>query len=118
MKFPSAYYLVLIYITIIFKPLIPVISDVYSHTFGEAIHLSTVHARYGSNHLDKALAKAGDNTKEQRNSSLAKAAMVHINASAYIYIFHADKILPRYFLTTFEKLYTIFLSTFSPPPKK
>ena len=100
-----------------FKPLIPLISDMYAHTFGEAIHLATVHAKYGSNHLDRALAKAGNNTKEQRNSSPVEVSMVHINASEYLYTFLADKILPLPFLITIEKLYTNCLSIFSPPPK-
>jgi len=49
LKFTIAYYLLLLYVTIILKPLLPILSDVYSHTFAEVIHITTVHAKYGSN---------------------------------------------------------------------
>ena len=60
MKFAIAYYLLLIYATVILKPLIPVVEDVLIHCFAEAYHVATVHAKYGNNHLEKELANTND----------------------------------------------------------
>jgi hypothetical protein len=44
MKFAIAYYLLLIYSTVILKPLIPVAEDALFHCFAEAYHIASVHA--------------------------------------------------------------------------
>ena len=67
MKVPIAYYLLLLYVTVMFKPLIPIVSDAVSHTFAEAIHIATVHAIYGSNHLEKELSETSSETNTNRN---------------------------------------------------
>lgn len=66
MRFPIAYYLLLIYLTMMARPFLPLLSDVWSHTFSETIHIAKVHARYGANHLEKELAAA---EKENNNAS-------------------------------------------------
>ena len=51
MRFPAAYYLLLIYCTVLMRCALPVACDALSHLFNEEEHLATVHAVYGSHHL-------------------------------------------------------------------
>ena len=37
------------------RPLLPIASDTISDTFAQATHITTIHAKYGSNHLQKEL---------------------------------------------------------------
>jgi hypothetical protein len=79
MRFSLAYYLLLLYTTAIFKPLVPIISDAWGHAFAEAEHIATVHAKYGANHLEKQLL-AGEkdtNGKSQDNTKNADPVPVH-----------------------------------------
>lgn len=79
MKFSIAYYLVLLYLTIMLKPLIPIVSDAWSHSFAEANHILAIHAKYGANHLEKELASGerDDNNKSQNTFKPAEPVPVH-----------------------------------------
>jgi hypothetical protein len=71
MKHPGAYYLVLLYVTVMLKPLMPLISDAWAHTFAESIHIATVHAKYGANHLEKELsATSSENENNKAHNSV------------------------------------------------
>ena len=90
MRVPIAYYLLLLYVTVMFKPLVPIVSDAISHTFSEAIHIATVHAIYGSNHLEKELSNTtSDNTnsKHQNSSSAEDPVPVHVSSNVCLYRF-------------------------------
>ena len=51
------------------RPIIPIISDLLDHEFSETIHMSTIHAKYGSNHLDFEIAsKSGENKSKPISS--------------------------------------------------
>ena len=102
-----------------FKPLIPVIKDAYSHTFGEAIHLATVHAKYGSNHLEHALATAGaeNNGKNQKNASPGENFQLHIKSPECLYDLCLFRIENSYSNIRIFKLSAIFLAKIVPPPR-
>ena len=117
MRFPSAYYLMLIYLTVMFKPFIPVVRDLYEHTFGEAIHLASVHAKYGSNHLDKALAKSGHGNDAQKSSGNTEPYSFHLGSSPRTSDIKFDNIDSRFFLKRLTKWSAIFLAILAPPPK-
>ncbi|MEO6001453.1 MAG: hypothetical protein ABIN89_31665 [Chitinophagaceae bacterium] len=118
MRFPLAYYLMLLYVTVMLKPLIPVISDAYSHTFGEAIHLVSVHAKYGSNHLEQSLAKTGaENSKDQKNLNPGENFPFHIKTPECRFDFFQHRIHNNYTLIRFRKPSAIFLAKLVPPPK-
>ena len=120
MKFPIAYYLMLLYLTVMFKPLIPVISDALSHTFEDAIHIATVHSIYGNNHLEVELAATGSDNDASKNQDTTKTPdpmPVHVSEEASNYDFslnEADKHYPSLFL---YNLQGIFISKDAPPPK-
>ena len=90
MRVPIAYYLMLLYVTVMFKPLVPIVSDALSHTFSEAIHIATVHAIYGSNHLEKELSNTSSdnaNNKHQNSVNTEDPVPLHVSTHECIYDF-------------------------------
>ena len=119
MKFAIAYYLLLIYTTVILKPLIPVAEDALFHCFAEAYHVATVHAIYGNNHVDIALADDAkdDSNKNQSASKAGEQDTVHISIKEQTPAF-VIKIQPeKIFIHTADKPCTIFILKNIPPPK-
>ncbi|HRH50784.1 MAG TPA: hypothetical protein PLP23_18675 [Panacibacter sp.] len=120
MRFPIAYYLMLLYLTVMFKPLIPVISDALSHTFEDAIHIATVHAVYGDNHVEIELATTGSDNDASKNQHTTKAQdpiPVHVSEEAAANGFtltEADKHYPSSLL---YNLMGILISKDAPPPR-
>lgn len=120
MHFSTAYYLMLLYIAVMFKPVIPVVMDAYDHAFHECIHLATVHEKYGSNHLDKALANAGsdnENGKSQKSISTEDPVPVHITSGEVSFALSASDTTIQWAGGKFCTLPSVFLSRLSPPPK-
>ena len=59
--------------------MIPLIKDGFSHAFAKAIHIATVHALYGANHVDKEIENAiGNNAKNHHSAKHAESFEVHI----------------------------------------
>lgn len=73
MRHTTAYYLMLLYITVMIKPLIPFIQDEWSHEFHEIEHISIVHAKYGSHHLEKELTDADSNNDKSKSQNTVKS---------------------------------------------
>ncbi len=122
MRFIIAYYLMLLYVTFMLKPLIPVISDVLSHSFEEAYHVSTVHAKYGANHLETELANSAssdnDNSKNQNTTKQQEeTTVVHLCTEVDTYDFSLNSINKIYYPFVNNNLTEIFISKHSPPPK-
>jgi hypothetical protein len=119
MRGTIAYYFVLIYITVMFRPLIPVIKDTFSHAFSEAIHMATVHAVYGSNHLQKELDNTTDNSngKHHAGSGFEEQVPVHVSANEYVHYIKRDQRSRAYSCLELYKLKAGFIIKFSPPPK-
>ena len=119
MRFATAYYLMLIYIAVMFKPLIPVLNDAYAHAFAQAIHEATVHARYGDNHLQKDLAAGADaeNSKNQKACNPEDQYPVHVTTNTSDNQLHVERISSNYVLYRSSLIPPVFLSTIAPPPK-
>ena len=120
MRFPIAYYLLLIYITVMFRPLVPIVSDVVSHTFSEAIHIATVHAIYGTNHLEKELSNTtSDNTdnKHQSNINPEDLVPVHVSTNVCMFEFCCNKETTGYSSLRLNRVIPGFISRNYPPPK-
>lgn len=110
----------LLYITVLFKPLLPVINDALSHTFAEAIHIATVHAVYGSNHLEKDLsdtASENSNNKHQAGTNIEDQLSVHVSSSACLYDFSITGTGNAFSLLKLFGLKAGFISKHSPPPR-
>ena len=120
MKFAAAYYLLLIYSTFMLQTLIPIGMDCWSHTFAEAKHIMTVHAKYGSNHLDQELAtENADNktSKDQNSVKSEETTTVHIAAVEYTYEYFVPKLTTNFSVLMLLKIPVVFISRFTPPPK-
>ncbi|MBI3719536.1 MAG: hypothetical protein HY252_13210 [Sphingobacteriales bacterium] len=92
MKQAAVYYLFLIYIMAMCKPILPLVNDMLAHTFYEAEHIATVHQQYGKNHLHNDLKEA---SKENSNNN---TAIVKASEPVSVHIFYEGSTLSRPFL--------------------
>ena len=85
MKHPAAYYLFLLYCTLMVRCAMPVACDALSHLFNEEAHIATVHAVYGSHHLQTEVAGAvsDDHTSKHTNTQTYEPTVVHTYTSGY-----------------------------------
>lgn len=120
MKSPAAYYLMLIYITIMLKPLFPIASDWWAHEFNETEHLSYVHALMGTNHLDKQLAETNADDKNSKNQSILKLQEqhpYHVATDEYKFEFASHRFSLEYVGLFVKKLAFVIIPNPGPPPK-
>jgi len=113
-----AFYLTLVYTVIIFKPVLPIVSNAFAHAFAEAIHIATVHAVYGENHLQKELANtnADDKSRSQNISKTEDLITAHVCPADYNYVYH-KRINRSYMSLILSGIKDIFLANEAPPPK-
>lgn len=119
MKFAIAYYLLLIYLTVMLQPLIPIAEDALSHCFAEAYHVATIHAKYGNNHVEIALANDAkdDNSKNQTNIKAGEQTLLYLPVNEeLLQNFIKDQPEKTFFYYP-DKLCEIFISKHIPPPK-
>jgi len=119
MRFPVAYYLLLLYITVMLRPLMPLLGDAWDHAFAESIHIATVHAKYGANHLEKAMADAGadNNSKNQNTVKSVEVVPVHVPEEAVAIHFYFENVVSNYNRLQPCKTPPVFVSCHYPPPK-
>src|SRR4051794_35375252 len=118
MKFAIAYYLLLIYATVILKPLIPFAEDALVHCFAEAYHVATVHAVYGNNHIEKELAANSDNNEKNNKADInTDSTSVHVAVIEQLYSFEFIQPAIFYHMPLKFALPQITLSGLIQPPK-
>ena len=120
MRVLIAYYLVLLYITVMFKPLIPIVSDALSHTFSKAIHIATVHAVYGSHHLEKEISNSSSgnaNSSHQNTVNTEDPMPVHVSTNEWSRGFCFDRTGKDYSSIKLYKLKAGFILKSFPPPR-
>lgn len=118
MKFTTAYYLLLLYALLMLKPLIEITADALSHTFAEAYHIQTVHAKYGNNHVELALADtAADNDTKNNSTKTAEQITVHISVEENNTIANLVTTLTNYGNNEPAKLPIVPIGMQIPPPK-
>lgn len=118
MKFTLAYYLILLYSSVILNPVIPIVSDVLSHEFAEAYHIAMVHAKYGANHLQQELTNtANENGQHKKNLDEQSQTGTHLpvlmNNGIEGNISSSQKFAALHVLA----YPNIYLKKVSPPPK-
>jgi hypothetical protein len=121
MRHPSAYYLLLLYVTVVCRPLIPLLHDWYEHSFNEVEHLATVHHQNGMNHVNYEIGKMEkEDNNPSNNPSKAKTwdeTTVHFPAENN---FGFKKIVAACTLIYFDQqhiLPVVFTAIQLPPPK-
>lgn len=119
MKSPSAYYLLLLYTTLMIQPLIPIIMDEWSHQFNEMEHITRVHMRYGSNHLEKEIFETeNDNKNKESGASKSENQLpFHLFYGKKILNLSLEFVTIHYNKFLLQKLPVLFLPVNLPPPK-
>lgn len=119
-KFSIAYYLIIIYVSIMFKPMIPLIIDAFDHSFAKAEHIATIHAVYGDNHTEADVAKAGGENSSDKNQNTVKCAeyaSVHLFCPKEKSRIVINPIHTTYSSLIFYNIPDTFISITVPPPK-
>ena len=117
MRVPIAYYLMLLYCTVMFKPLIPIVKDTISHTFAEAIHIATVHAIYGANHLQKEISQEEKESNRSNSLSVENSVLVHIPVSELQFDFDLYNSPNNYPAKVSQSIPAVLILKAGPPPK-
>lgn len=118
MKFTLAYYILLLYSTVILNPVIPIVSDALSHSFAKAYHIEMVHAKYGANHLQQELTNTtNENGQHKKDLDEQSQTGTHLPVLIKNNI-ESTTTLSKKFAALHILSYTnIYLKKVSPPPK-
>jgi hypothetical protein len=103
-----------------FKPLIPIISDVWEHEFNETEHLSVIHEKYGSHHLEKELEESSHDDNHEKNTNTLKSedqVSFHVLANEYKHPNNSATFDKQFDFLKYLKLPSVFIALKSPPPK-
>ncbi len=120
MKSDIAYYLLLLYITVIIHPLFPIARDWWEHAFNEVNHLSHVHKHYGNNHIEKEVAESSKENSSNKSSNSLKSEdqfNFHVLVNEYKNDYKAVFSVFKFILIKFLKLSSVVISRDGPPPK-
>ena len=117
MKSPAAYYLLLLYTMVILQPLLPAVSDWWSHEFNATAHIAAVHARFGANHLQKELASAGSESKKENTQKAEDTASPHVSPLPSALDFAVTMPVVAHLGLPRTNLPFVFCSIQIPPPK-
>ena len=119
MKTTIAHYLLLIYLTAMCKPILPLANDILAHTFWKTEHIVTVHHANGKDHLHYELKKVSDENDEDANSPAPKSSesvSVHILLQNN-YDFSHNILSEQKHLRGSYNLLSTFIEMNTPPPK-
>ena len=72
MKNTAAYYLLILYILAVCKPILPLVQDEVAHLFWKTEHVAKVHAHNGSNHVHKEIASTTKKENKDTNTTTSK----------------------------------------------
>jgi len=117
MRAAIAYYMMILYCTVISKPLILIVKDKLSHTFAEAIHIATIHAFYGANHLQKEIDQTSTDATNDKHQHNNNAEQVYVSANEFKFDFCNAIIHKIYFISSQKEIIINFISKHFPPPK-
>lgn len=118
MRANIAYYLFILYLAAMFKPVLPLIQDGLAHSLWKMEHIATVHHHQGENHLDDELQKEGNKNESSSTGGVksfetVSAHILTANTEPYLFIRIFKNHYPSKLL--FLKDPTSELNT--PPPK-
>lgn len=118
MKRPAAYYLLLLYCTVLMRCALPVACDALSHIFNEENHIATVHAMFGNDHVEKEIAtQEKDSNKNQTGIKFEDQIAVHLSVEAIALCPDVKNSNSLFSVFRLLKVTSIFLSQPLPPPK-
>lgn len=115
-----AYYLLLLYLSVLFQPFLPIIKDAAAHFFVEAYHENVVHVQLGNDHVDIEISDAGSKTSQEScpQKSLNETSGLYFSEKPLEkFLFTLPFIRNSFSLFPFSCLPDILLSVVVPPPK-
>ena len=115
-----AYYFIILYLSVMFKPLLPLVGDMAGHFFAKAYHETVVHAQQGANHAEKELVEAtsqNNGTKHQQSNPGEVLAASHLTQKET-----TNPIFIYFRKVTYNKIIVanlpfVILPISAPPPK-
>ncbi len=119
MKTTAAYYLLLLYLFAICKPVLPLVQDDLAHIFWKTEHIATVHHHHGDHHAEEEVATAAhdeENNKVPLTSKTSEPVSIHI-------IVQNSYIIPQLFIekpnfgAKIYKVSSLSLDKHFPPPR-
>ncbi len=119
MKSDIAYYLLILYVLAICKPLMPLVHDVLAHNFWKAQHIATVHNHNGEHHAEEEIAKE---MEDEHNNAVPSTSKTSDTVSIHL-ISESSHIIPQLFVaknifeTRMDKVYSLILDQPYPPPR-
>jgi hypothetical protein len=119
-KSTIAYYLMLLYITVMLKPLIPIVGDWWQHEFNEMEHLSHVHAIYGNHHLQNEIADTGSDNDHSKSQSVLNSedqVAFHLLVAEYKNEPHSIIADKQFATLNYLKPSSVLISPEGPPPR-
>ncbi len=117
MKYATAYYLFLLYCTVLLRCAIPVICDALSHICNEEEHLATIHAVYGNNHLQKEVAAGENNSKSATTIKFEEPVQVHLPTNSFAFFDCIKNERQKPFCYTALSCLPVYLQQVFSPPK-
>ena len=100
--------------------MVPAFLNMWNHAFNEVEHISLIHAKYGSNHAEKELAKTQADENEGTNQQSLKTQQqvpYHILAEQFISNCNHQIIVSQFPLHFLSLPYLVYLAKNGPPPK-
>jgi hypothetical protein len=120
LKHPAAYYLLLLYITVLCRPVVPFLQDVLAHTLYEQVHLTAVHHHGEASHVQREMGSLSQEENTANRPAKIKTqeeVLPHI-ASGYqlvnLLCFSPGSIKNAFVLTYFP---AVVLAIQLPPPR-
>jgi hypothetical protein len=110
----------LLYLTVMVKPLIPIVSDWWQHEFNEMEHISHIHGVYGSHHLQHEIADTSSDNEHCDDKNTLKSedqVAFHVLANKYKTDYNSTLSGNQFHLLKFLNLPSVFISKKGPPPK-
>lgn len=120
LKYTTAYYLLLLYMTVIVKPVLPILSDWYQHEFNKVEHLVCVHSIYGSEHLQHEIADINSNDHHGKNQSTLKIqdqVPFHVVINMFKNEYNSLLSALQFGITKCIRPSFVVITTDDPPPK-
>jgi hypothetical protein len=106
------------YILLMFKPVVPIIADIFAHTFNEQQHILLVHEVHGKFHIHQELANAGQQSEHEKSNEQKAGIEEYINETPLIFqIFLTSHLFGTYL--TYIDYYPIthYRDAHYPPPQ-
>lgn len=89
------------------------------HEFNEIEHISVIHAKYGSHHLQKEVADTNTDSSQKNENTLKSEDQISLHTIIYNYRYNYNKAVAEKQFNFFKnkKISEVSISKQGPPPK-